>query len=98
MNKLIWELRQNLAIILFSHMVKLLIQNVAKIEQEWTKIGKRNINQPFLATFFYKMKIKTSQLVFYEIWTFKTVGVLGPTAHPGLPLEVLFGVGRCYRL
>jgi hypothetical protein len=24
------------------------------------------------------------------------VGVLGPTAHPGLPLEVLFGVGRCY--
>jgi hypothetical protein len=26
------------------------------------------------------------------------VGVLGPTAHPGLPLEVFFGVGRCYRL
>jgi hypothetical protein len=26
------------------------------------------------------------------------VGVLGPTAHPGLPLEVLLGVGRCYRL
>jgi hypothetical protein len=26
------------------------------------------------------------------------VGVLGPTTHPGLPLEVLFGVGRCYRL
>jgi hypothetical protein len=26
------------------------------------------------------------------------VGVLGPTAHPGLSLEVLFGVGRCYRL
>jgi hypothetical protein len=26
------------------------------------------------------------------------VGVLGPTAHPGLPLKVLFGVGRCYRL
>jgi hypothetical protein len=25
-------------------------------------------------------------------------GVLGPTAHPGLPLKVLFGVGRCYRL
>jgi hypothetical protein len=24
------------------------------------------------------------------------VGVLGPTAHPGLPLMVLFGVGRCY--
>jgi hypothetical protein len=28
----------------------------------------------------------------------ESVGVLGPTAHPGLPLEVLFGVGRCYRL
>jgi hypothetical protein len=28
----------------------------------------------------------------------RDVGVLGPTAHPGLPLEVLFGVGRCYRL
>jgi hypothetical protein len=26
------------------------------------------------------------------------VGVLGPTAHLGLPLVVLFGVGRCYRL
>jgi hypothetical protein len=26
------------------------------------------------------------------------VDVLGPTAHPGLPLKVLFGVGRCYRL
>jgi hypothetical protein len=26
------------------------------------------------------------------------VGVLGPTVHPGLPLGVLFGVGRCYRL
>jgi hypothetical protein len=26
------------------------------------------------------------------------VGVLGPTAHPGLPLRVLLGVGRCYRL
>jgi hypothetical protein len=26
------------------------------------------------------------------------VGVLGPTAHPGLPLEVLLGVGWCYRL
>jgi hypothetical protein len=25
------------------------------------------------------------------------VGVLGPTAHPRLPLEVLFGVGHCYR-
>jgi hypothetical protein len=29
---------------------------------------------------------------------FAAVSVLGPTAHPGLPLEVLFGVGRCYRL
>jgi hypothetical protein len=27
-----------------------------------------------------------------------SVGVLGPTAHLGLPLEVLFGVGWCYRL
>jgi hypothetical protein len=26
------------------------------------------------------------------------VGVLGPTAHPGLPLKVFFGVGRCRRL
>jgi hypothetical protein len=26
------------------------------------------------------------------------VGVLGPTAHPGLPLKVFLGVGRCYRL
>jgi hypothetical protein len=26
------------------------------------------------------------------------VGVLGPTADSGLPLEVLFRVGWCYRL
>jgi hypothetical protein len=26
------------------------------------------------------------------------VGVLGPTAHPGLPLKVFLGVGRCQRL
>jgi hypothetical protein len=26
------------------------------------------------------------------------VGVLGPTAHSGLPLKVFLGVGRCYRL
>jgi hypothetical protein len=27
---------------------------------------------------------------------FAPVGVLGPTAHPGLPLKVFLGVGRCY--
>jgi hypothetical protein len=26
------------------------------------------------------------------------VGVLGPTAHPGLPLKVFLGVGRCRQL
>jgi hypothetical protein len=26
------------------------------------------------------------------------VGVLGPIAHPGLPLKVFLGVGRCRRL
>jgi hypothetical protein len=26
------------------------------------------------------------------------IGVLGPTAHPGLPLKVFLGVGRCRRL
>jgi hypothetical protein len=26
------------------------------------------------------------------------VGVLGPTTHLELPLKVLLGVGRCYRL
>jgi hypothetical protein len=26
------------------------------------------------------------------------VGVLGPTAQPGLPLKVFLGVGRCRRL
>jgi hypothetical protein len=32
-------------------------------------------------------------------WTLVTpVGVLGPTAHPGLPLKVFLGVGRCRRL
>jgi hypothetical protein len=32
------------------------------------------------------------------ILTKPSVGVLGPTAHPGLPFEVLFGVGWCYRM
>jgi hypothetical protein len=32
------------------------------------------------------------------IWKEIAVGVLGPTAHPGLPLEVFLGVGRCRRL
>jgi hypothetical protein len=48
-----------------------------------------------------RWKVTTIELA----WTSDTplpgapaVGVLGPTAHPGLPLEVLFGVGRCYRL
>jgi hypothetical protein len=35
-------------------------------------------------------------------WVYKihtpSVGVLGPTAHPGLPLKVFLGVGRCQRL
>jgi hypothetical protein len=29
---------------------------------------------------------------------FLNVGVLGPTAHLGLPLKVFLGVGRCRRL
>jgi hypothetical protein len=29
---------------------------------------------------------------------FWAVGVLGPTAHPGMPLKVFLGVGRCRRL
>jgi hypothetical protein len=35
-----------------------------------------------------------------QIWHFNSqaVGVLGPTAHLGLPLEVFLGVGRCRRL
>jgi hypothetical protein len=28
----------------------------------------------------------------------RAVDVLGPTAHPGLPLKVFLGVGRCRRL
>jgi hypothetical protein len=28
----------------------------------------------------------------------EAVSVLGPTAHPGLPLKVFLGVGRCRRL
>jgi hypothetical protein len=33
-----------------------------------------------------------------EIRFSATVGVLGPTAHPGLPLKVFLGVGRCRQL
>jgi hypothetical protein len=31
-------------------------------------------------------------------WARGAVGVLDPTAHPGLPLKVFLGVGRCQRL
>jgi hypothetical protein len=37
-----------------------------------------------------------SHIVLFSFLCF--VGVLGPTAHPRLPLKVLLGVGRCYRL
>lgn len=47
--------------------------NVTKIEEEWTKINKRNINQSFLTTLIQKTKIKTSSLVFCEIWNSKIV-------------------------
>jgi hypothetical protein len=33
-----------------------------------------------------------------EPFRVEAVGVLGPTAHPGLPLKVFLGVGRCQRL
>jgi hypothetical protein len=29
---------------------------------------------------------------------YAVVGILGPTAHPGLPFKVFLGVGRCRRL
>jgi hypothetical protein len=35
---------------------------------------------------------------FNVLGTWVPVGVLGPTAHPGLPLKVFLGVGRCQRL
>jgi hypothetical protein len=40
-------------------MAKPKIQNVAKIEEKWTKIGKRNISQTFLATNKQKILIPT---------------------------------------
>jgi hypothetical protein len=33
--------------------------------------------------------------VFPRWWRVVVLGVLGPTAHPGLPLKVFLGVGRC---
>jgi hypothetical protein len=36
--------------------------------------------------------------ILVEEETSPSVGVLGPTAHPGLPLKVFLGVGRCQRL
>jgi hypothetical protein len=41
------------------------------------------------------------KVVYYETDSLSpstSVGVLGPTAHPGLPLKVFLGVGRCQRL
>jgi hypothetical protein len=37
-------------------------------------------------------------LAFREKMLKRRVGVLGPTAHPRLPLKVFLGVGRCRRL
>jgi hypothetical protein len=33
-----------------------------------------------------------------DIFVSSSVGALGPTAHPGLPLKVFLGVGRCRQL
>jgi hypothetical protein len=33
-----------------------------------------------------------------SVYGVASVGVLGPTAHLGLPLEVFLGVGQCRRL
>jgi hypothetical protein len=48
-----------------------------------------------LTTFcgFHPLELST-----HPIGLFPVVGVLGPTAHPGLPLKVFLGVGRCRRL
>jgi hypothetical protein len=46
-------------------------------------------------------KKKMKKVVYYETDSSSpstSVGVLGPTAHPGLPLKVFLGVGRCQRL
>jgi hypothetical protein len=40
-------------------------------------------------------KRRIKKIIYYDS---DAVGVLGPTAHPGLPLKVFLGVGRCYRL
>jgi hypothetical protein len=45
----------------------------------------------------YKLMPLPAPLSCYEART-HLVGVLGPTAHPGLPLKVFLGVGRCRRL
>jgi hypothetical protein len=42
---------------------------------------------------------KGCKLSIFEFCAIVTVSVfLGPTAHPGLPLKVFLGVGRCRRL
>jgi hypothetical protein len=56
---------------------------MAKIKQEWTKIGKRNINQPFLATFFEKMKIDTS------LYFVKSEPPKSPPMEVGCELQLL---------
>jgi hypothetical protein len=44
-------------------------------------------------------QLKTCKSDFDKLkFTRDVVGVLGPTAHPGLPLKVFLGVGRCRQL
>jgi hypothetical protein len=43
-------------------------------------------------------RINVAQLCRGSVSRSAGVGVLGPTAHPGLPLKVFLGVGRCRQL
>jgi hypothetical protein len=52
----------------------------------------------FYLLFFQCVNPLSGGLIPVLIFMCVLVGVLGPTAHPGLPLKMFLGVGRCRQL
>jgi hypothetical protein len=68
---------------------------------KWLEVGKLGCLECGVVGGIYNPNHQTSRLVEADcrmVHRTVRVGVLGPTAHPGLPLKVFLGVGRCRQL
>jgi hypothetical protein len=73
-----------------------------KLTEEEKLFEEKKAANPYIVGFIESMAKSNTEKITKEILEGlsedTSVGVLGPTAHPGLPLKVFLGVGRCRRL